>query len=887
MNSTFKILVTCIIALASTSSLLAQFAVSGTITDDAGVPVLGVNVTLEGTTKGATTDFDGNYSITDVENGSYTLSASYLGFASVNKAFTVSGGDVTVNISMVQDAEALDSVIVTGVTNPKSKIESSVSITSLKAETIQQSAPRSTAEIFRTIPGIRSESSGGEGNANIAVRGVPVSSGGSKYVQLQEDGLPVLLFGDIAFATADIFTRYDANIGRIEAIRGGSASTLSSNSPGAIINLISKTGKVEGGSVATSVGLDYDNFRTDFEYGSPIGEGLYFHMGGFYRLGEGPRDAGYTANNGGQFKFNITKEFDKGYVRLYAKYLNDRAIGYLPNPIQVTGTNDNPDFENIPNFDANNQTLHTPFLTQNVGLGENGELRRSNVTDGMHPVSTSIGAEASFDLSDGWKIKNNARFSFNKGGFNSPFPASVLTANDFLTQTSLDEDGNVVPGFALSNGYASLEYANGDGAVAGDALITPVVLFDTQLNNFNNFMNDLRVTKSFENVDLTLGYFRANQNVKMSWLWNSYLLEAAGDNARLINANDVNGDPLSVNGLVGYGAAFFGNCCQRSYDTQYTTSAPYLAAAIQANDKLNFDVSLRYDYGKVDGSFAGPVTSVFDINNDGEISQPEETVQSIDHANPTTVNYDYDYVSYSAGANYLLTESQAVFARYSRGASAKADRILFSGLNYLDGDQVNSLDFINQAELGYKGGFEKGSIYATLFYAKTIEEGGFEATSQQVIENDYSSIGLELEGTYRIDNFNLRGGITYTNAQITSGDNDGNTPRRQPDFIYNFIPSYNFGKDNKSSVGLSFIGQSKAFAQDSNELVLPGFVIVNSFVSFEIANNLNLNISANNLFDSLGITESEEGSITEGEVNYLRVRPVPGRSISTGVTYRF
>jgi hypothetical protein len=52
-----------------------------------------------------------------------------------------------------------------------------------------QSAPRST-EVFW----IRAESSGGEGNANFNVRGVPVSSGGSRYLQLQEDGLPVMLF---------------------------------------------------------------------------------------------------------------------------------------------------------------------------------------------------------------------------------------------------------------------------------------------------------------------------------------------------------------------------------------------------------------------------------------------------------------------------------------------------------------------------------------------------------------------------------------------------------------------------------------------------------------------------------------------------------------------
>ncbi|WP_179021122.1 TonB-dependent receptor [Winogradskyella forsetii] len=859
-----------------TAAVSAQSSISGVVKDSEGITLPGVNVILEGTSKGAVSDLDGNYVITNVENGTYIIVGSYLGFTTFRKSVTIDGSDITVDITMAEDAESLDQVIVTGVTNPRSKIESSVSVTTMRPDKIQESAPRTTAEIFRTIPGIRSESSGGEGNSNIAVRGVPVSSGGSKYVQLQEDGLPVLLFGDMSFATADIFTRFDNNIGRIEAIRGGSASTLSTNSPGAIINLISKTGKTEGGSIGTSFGLDYSSFRTDFDYGSPIGEGLYFHMGGFYRVGEGIRDAGYTANNGGQFKFNLTKEFDKGYVRVYAKYLNDRAIAYLPNPIQVTGTNSNPNFENIPNFDANSQTLHTPYLSQNVGIGESGELRRSDVSDGMNPISTSFGLEASFDLGDGFKIKNNGRFSMNKGGFNSPFPASVSTASDFL-------DGD----FATNNGYSSLAYANGDGAVSDSSILTPVVLFDTQLNNFNNFMNDIRLTKNFDAVDVTLGYFKGIQNVSMSWLWNSYLLEAAGDNARLIDALDSNGDPLSTNGLVGYGAAFFGNCCQRSYDTRYNTSAPYLAVGVQASEKFNIDASIRFDNGKVDGSFSGPVTSEYDVNNNGEISLPEQSVQSIDLANPTTVDYDYNYVSYSFGANFLLKDNEAVFARYSRGAAAKADRILFAGLDYTDGDRINALDFINQAEVGYKRGFENGSLYATLFYAKTTEEGGFEATSNSIIENDYKSLGIEIEGSYRFNNFDVRGALTFTDAEIDSGDNEGNTPRRQPDFIYNLIPTYNFGSEKQNSFGLSFIGQSKAYAQDSNELVLPGFVIINSFINVGVTNNLFVNLSANNIFDTLGITESEEGSIVEGQTNYLRVRPVPGRSLSLGLNYKF
>ncbi|WP_042816626.1 TonB-dependent receptor plug domain-containing protein, partial [Xanthomonas citri] len=216
----------------------------------------------------------------------------------------------------------LDSVFVTGTSTATTKLKSSVSVSTVGAEAVEQSAPRSTAEIFRNIPGIRSESSGGEGNANIAVRGLPVASGGAKFLQLQEDGLPVMEFGDIAFGNSDIFLRSDFTLDRIEAIRGGSASTFTSNAPGGIINFISKTGDTAGGSVGVSRGLDYDNTRIDFNYGAPFAEQWQFNIGGFFRQGDGVRDAGYTTDKGGQLKANLTRLFHNGYVRVYGKYLN-------------------------------------------------------------------------------------------------------------------------------------------------------------------------------------------------------------------------------------------------------------------------------------------------------------------------------------------------------------------------------------------------------------------------------------------------------------------------------------------------------------------------------------------------------------------------------------
>ena len=303
-----------------------------------------------------------------------------------------------------QEVATIDEIVVTAVASSSTTLRSSVSVTTLNAEAVEDLAPRSTAEIFRSIPGIRSESSGGEGNANIAVRGIPISTGGAKFLQIQEDGLPILEFGDIAFGNADIFTRYDSTISRIQAVRGGSASTFASNSPGGVINLITATGAQDGGSLTLTRGIDFDTTRGDFQYGGHITENMYGSVGGFYRSGEGARDAGYNGESGGQIRASLTREFDNGYLRVSAKYLNDRAIGYLPSPIQVTGTNSDPNWGPLPGYDASSQTLHSALFQVSPGLDGSNGPRVSDIKDGMHPEVLSAGVEASFDVGSGWTL---------------------------------------------------------------------------------------------------------------------------------------------------------------------------------------------------------------------------------------------------------------------------------------------------------------------------------------------------------------------------------------------------------------------------------------------------------------------------------------------------
>ena len=846
-------------------------SVFGTITDENGEALIGATVMLqESQGIGTITDIEGKYNLEVDYPTPFTLVASYTGFSSFKILVEKSG---QIDITLTMDALGLDEIVVTGVINSKSKLESSVSITTLKPAAILQSAPRTTAEIFRTIPGIRSEASGGDGNTNITVRGVPISAGGSKYLQLQEDGLPIFLFGDIAFATSDIFLRTDNNIARIEAIRGGAASTLASNSPAGIINFISKTGAVEGGSVGSTFGLDYNSFRTDFDYGSPINDNLSFHVGGFFRSGEGPRNTGYTANNGGQIKANLTQRFDKGYARIYVKHLNDRTAAYMPMPIQVTGTNANPTWSSIDGFSATHGTPHSVFMQSNFGFGADGERRQADITDGMRALSNAIGVEFKFDLGNDWSIESRSRHTTNSGRFIAPISAAVGTTEEMLNTV-----GGAI-GRDLTG--ATLTYAHNDEPFNGD-LAQVIHMFDTELKNFDNLFSDTKVSKKFDNVTVSAGYFKGQQNINMAWLWNSYLMEVKGENAGLINVMMTDSTQISESGQFAYGVPVWGNCCQVEYDSKYDVSAPYASVAFEVNDQLNIDASFRYDFGKVTGVGSGGTQSTVDVNNDGIISPIEESVAVINLAQKNPVNYDYGYASYSLGVNYKLNDQQAVFGRYSHGASAKADRAIFPTASYLS--LGNPKDMIDQAELGWKQKFKTGGLFATAFYASTTEEGGFEASTQQVIENDYTALGLELEGAFNFGDLDVRGAFTYTNATINSGDNEGNTPRRQPDLMFSLLPSYSF---NNHSAGLSLIGQTKAFAQDSNELIMPGYVIINGFINFGITEGLSISLNANNLLDTIGITESEEGAMTEGATNYLRARSITGRSISGTVRYTF
>ena len=693
------------------------------------------------------------------------------------------------------DGMKFDQIVVTGTSTAQTKMKQSVSVSSLDGDQLEKVGATNATELLRSIPGIRAESSGGEGNANITVRGVPLSAGGSRYVQIQEDGLPLMLFGDISFGTADQFLRVDGNVDRLEVIRGGSASTLASNSPGGIINFISKTGAEKGGSAALTAGLGSRLARLDVDYGTSIGEKTTFHIGGFQRTGDGgARGADFMAENGGQIRANITQKLDNGYVRLSVKSLDDRTPTLLPVPVTVSKGQIN----TIAGVDPRTAFFITPSLQNDRGLNRDGSYSSSSTRDGLHVQSTGFGVEAMLKLGDGWTLDEKFRKASNSGRFVGLFPA--------------------------------------DNGLSKNPNIFTATLFNSSLDDMGNTFNDIKLSKSFDvagsKITAVGGLFTGVQNVAQTWFWNQYNMTMAGSGAQVVNAL---GQPTAT--PVATGFETWGGCCVHNYDVQYTQTSPWLGLTLDSGAWL-VDASVRSDKQKASGY----------------AQQGSPTTKTWDLSKQQTVRYEVANTSYSIGANYALHKNLSLFARASDGVAFSADRLLYG--NPLDGSVPISINQIQQQEAGVKWRSSGISVFGTVFNAKT-KESNYEATTQKFTANQYSSSGAELEAVWTMGDLRVAGGATFTSAKITDSmdaSTVGKKPRRQADFTYQLAPSMSW---DALEVGAAIVGTGDSFGDDANTITMPGFTTVNLFANYQINAKTQLSLRVNNLFNTLGYTEIE------------------------------
>jgi outer membrane receptor protein involved in Fe transport len=731
------------------------------------------------------------------------------------------------------DALGLDTIVVTGTAQGISKMRSSVSISTMDADQILETQPTSVTDLLRSIPGVHAEASSGESNANITVRGIPISAGGARYVQWQEDGLPLLQIGDLDFATPDTYMRADSVTGKVEVVRGGSASTLATNAPGGLINFISKTGEEAENIIGVSEGLNYNETRYDFGKGGSLGPKTHYYIGGFYREGNGPREGGVEVENGGQLRANITQELDNGYVRLSFKELDDHTPTYLPIPVSTVGGH----ISALPGIDPRTASLYSPYLLPDVSLtGSNGHVV-SNVDNGLSATSTAVGLESGLDIGSGWKLDEKFRYANNGGRFLGVYAGSSTGGANGVG--------------AAPAGTTFLTGPNAGQGYSGNAFTA--VVFNTSLDNTSLTANDLKLGKTFDlgngnNVATSGGLYTSSQHVGMTWNFNQYLMQATGNKPAILSST-TNGTPA------------FGGCCERVIDADYRMTSPYLNVTSQVGP-LNVDASVRHDEQTATGYYAEP-TSVGGPYNLGNLSVPGAS---------GSIDYSVGHTSYSLGGNFRLLESTSLFARYSDGVSFNGDRIAWG--NPLTGSTPIPINEVKQTEAGVKMHAGQASLFVTFFQART-GESNYDLTTQQTTANHYLANGVEFEAGYVLGNLRLNGGLTLTDALISSGlpgTPIGSTPDRLAHTLYQLAAVY---EGNSFKTGLNLAGTSSSW-NNGNEL--PGYVIVNGFFQYSIVQSTTLGLGVNNLLNAIAYTESD-GAGTARALN--------GRTVKGTITYRF
>lgn len=799
-----------------------------------------------------------------------------------------------------ESAQPAKQAFSTGVAKGRDMLDSAISASSLDSQEIEKLGARSLAEVLRNIPGIRAEAGTGEGNASYTIRGLPLAATGSKFVQFQEDGLPVLEFGDLVGFAPDALVRVGLNLARIETIRGGSASTFGSNSPGGVINLMSKTGEVEGGTIRATVGLDYGEYRVDMAYGGRLSDTLRFQFGGFYRQGEGPREVGYDAYKGGQFKFNMTKEFDGGYVRLYLKYLDDQVPFYQTVPVGVTGTNADPNFVNLSTLDVRKDSLFSNSITNYLALDQNNRVSQRDIREGLHSIVKSVGLESQFDIGE-WTVTERFRFADISGNSTYSLPIQVASATALAP--------------AFGGPGARLSYATGPNrgqlianpaALNGNGLLALSVLIGNDIDSYDNMTNDLRVSRVWNvgggKLTTTAGFYKASQDVDTFTAIQTILSDVrGGGETSLIDVSTATNVPTTQDGSVLYSIAG-ASVLNRRINLNYNVNAPYGSINYHIG-RIAVGGSLRYDSGHVNGSLHGADLgggrvglAAIDLNGDGVISSPERATSVLPVGSPAPVDYNYHYLSYSAGANYRVADSFAVFGRYSRGGRAAADRIPFTAaINTITGklaSPADGYDTVKQAEIGAKFRAGNISLNATGFFAKTSERN-VQLTAnpdgslrQDRIARGYKAKGIEVEGTYRTGGFSLAANATFTDAEISSDPGNpllvGHKPRHASSLSFSATPQY---ETELFTMGFNAVGTTSSFSQDTNQLKLPGYTLINAFAQLRPVKGVQLMLNASNLFNKTAFVEVSQASIPASGV--VLARALNGRTISASLAFSF
>jgi iron complex outermembrane recepter protein len=889
-NLTNKILSVLILTFMSFSVFAQSSKISGNVKSGEGNPIVGASIVIKGTNKGTTTDANGNFSLEVSQNN--TLVVSSIGFSNNEVAIK---GQTNLSILLVENNKGLDEVVVTGVFDKRTALNSSIAISSINAVQIEKTAPISAADLLKNVPGVFVNTSLGEIRNTVYSRGVTTGNNdgrfGYDYVSMQEDGLPITntIFANFG---PDLFLRSDATLSKLEAVRGGTASITGANAPGGVFNYISKTGgNTFEGEIRAKFGLEGNGknpyYRADFNLGGPLNEAktLTYNIGGFYRTSDGPQHPTYLSNFGGQIKGNLLYKYKSGSLKFLVKILDDHNL--TAEGIPSLGYTD---MTPATGFD-NTSSVLPPAVNVTADIPSWGSTTY-NPSDLWHSQDKSFGLNWEQDLGNSWTFTNNARYTNKKLDANTPLSTVSPIAMDYIVTYfilgALHPPTQIIPGtYSIKQGgkeimtvksFSGFDYhvitntAPGSALLGNSLFFTPLIYQGVKANEF---MDQFNFTKRAKNMTFNIGGFLSSSSLDRVQGSFGVSLNTIENHPQTVNISvtDPTGKIYQVtnkDGIVNVGADQ-GFSVVKATQSQ---KALFFAHNWNITDKLNLDWGLRYENVNVNGT-NNPSTLAPVANGgvDGNALTLYDNTKAV-LGSPLTYDQTLSYVSYSGALNYKASNNTAIYVRYSNGKKAPSFNLYLDVTTpFAQSSLKPEVQVIQQYELGFKTRKENLSLTLTPFYSLlshipntvTFTNATGALYNPPAFYNDIETSGIEIETRYDISkHFGIRGAITFQGSKATQYNawvhnqdgtdtqisNSGNQTANVPKVMANITPEYSKDKFY-ANVTWNYMGERQA--NFVNSFVLPSYSQFNLAMGYNLTSKIKLSGNINNLFNQYGV----------------------------------
>lgn len=789
-----------------------------------------------------------------------------------------------------------EEVLVTGRlgNSTQRKVDASYSITTISDDDLRERAIGNLAEAMQQIPGVWADSSAGVTANNTRVRGIP--RGGYESLAVYEDGLPIQHDPGINWINVDQFLRIDETYASIEAVRGGPSSIFAANAPGGLVNFIPRKGTPELSGLVKLTTSDYGQIRGDVWLGGPIADGWVFSVGGYYNKDQGVRDPGPTANDGGQGRVLISKDFAHGSLSFGVKYMEDNNFFFDAIPLVRDGDTLRP----LAGFNGHDDTL----------TGVEDGLVKIKTPDGVRDADFNLFNQSSdlqvtvkgdVEFGDGTTLRGGFRYrdsstNRNARGLNnlttqaaqlSSVRANALRAFPGATDVRLvyATDGTPYPAGANGNGLVGLN------------------TFQSIQNPIEEMIGLVELGHVFETGigrhDVKVGVYGTTADWAHDRNDGVGITEVA-PNARLLDIVAVNAAGAVVGRVTDMGISRYESRFAHSVGG-YEDVAAYLSDEWQINEQLRVDAGFRWEkiwlYGvseAVRSYNLGDRTTLADDNvlgGSGVFNQFKPSFD--DHA-------------YTVGVNWQFMPEAGLFARYTNTyrlpmIGQYRDNVLPTG--------VRSQSIV-QAEGGVK--FQKpwGSLYATGFY-NSFKDVQFTNTYidpasllivQEINYGDVRTIGVELEtnlrpvkwfevsatATYQDPKFKNYTYNTIVNGAPVATSFDDNRPSSMPKVMASVRPKLNLFEGRVRVLG-EWRYEGDKYNDDANLVKLPPFSVFNASAEFDLTRQVTVQVKGTNLSNTLGLGQGGGQQAVPGQADgpVILARPIFGRAVQGSVLFRF